>query len=139
MAEFGVYHKAFISINGVDLSDHCESVELPLGVEALDDTVHGDDTRSEAPGLFTWQITCTFNQDFAAAKVDATLHAALAGRTDCAIIFRPHTDAIAVTNPEWTGTGYVRDYMPFSSGAVGDHGKASCVIGPRSTLSRATA
>ena len=43
---------------------------------AQDDTVMGDTTRSEAPGLKNWELEGLFNQDYAAGEVDATLFAA---------------------------------------------------------------
>jgi len=41
----------------------------------LDDTVMGDTTRSNIAGLLNWSIDVEFLQDFASAKVDATLFA----------------------------------------------------------------
>lgn len=135
MAEFGVLKNAHVSIDAVDLSDHVREIRLPRGVEALDDTVMGDDTRSEGPGLLTWGGTITFTQDYAAGSVDATLNAAVG--TVVAVIFRPDAAAVGVTNPEWTGNALVKSYDPIS-GAVGDHLECTVELGAAGDIARAT-
>lgn len=136
MAEFGVFKNAHVSIGGVDLSDHVREIRFPRGVEALDDTVMGDDTRSEGAGLLTWGATVTFTQDYAAGSVDATLNPAVG--TVVAIIFRPDAGAKSATNPEWTGNALLKAYDPIS-GAVGDHLEATCELGAAGDITRATA
>jgi hypothetical protein len=136
VAEFGVFKNAFVSIGGVDLSDHVREIRLPRGVEALDDTVMGDDTRSEGPGLLTWGGTVVFTQDYAASQVDATLNAAVG--TVVAVIFRPDTAAVGVTNPQWAGNALVKAYEPIS-GAVGDHLETTVELGPAGDITRTTA
>lgn len=127
--------KAFVSINGVDLSNKMRTITTPQGVEPQDDTAMGDDTRSSAGGLATWSFDIEFNQDFAAGSVDATLSAAKG--TVVAIEYRPSTDAVAVTNPKWTGNGLVENYVPIA-GAVGDQAIATVTVSAAGTLTRAT-
>ena len=136
MAEFGVLTNAFVSIGGVDLSDHVREVRLPRGVEALDDTVMGDDFRSEGGGLLTWGLTVVFTQDYAAGEVDATINPLVGSTT--AIIIRPDTAAVGVTNPQWAGTALVKAYDPIA-GAVGDHLLATVEMGAASDITRTTA
>ena len=128
--------KAFLSINAVDLSLKLTRINTPQGVERKDDTAMGDDTRS-APGgaLKTWNIAATFNQDYAAGSVDATLSGIVG--TVVAIEYRPTTDAVGATNPKWTGNGLIEAYEPVA-GDVGDQATATVSIGSAGTLTRAT-
>ena len=64
---------AFISVNAVDLSDHVDTVTINYSAELVDATVMGDDGMRRLGGLKDWSVVVTFNQDFAASKVDATL------------------------------------------------------------------
>ena len=70
-----IYTDALVTINAIDLSDHCRSVQLNYEAEILDDTAMGTSgTRSNRPGLKNWTLTVEFYQDFAAASVDARRH-----------------------------------------------------------------
>ena len=135
MAEQGVLNKPFLKINTVDLSAFVRRINTPQGVNRNNDSASGDDTESGAGGLKTWSIDAEFNQDYAAAKVDATL-AGIVG-TVVAIEYRPSTDAVAATNPKWTGNGLIEAYEPIA-GNVGDQGIATVRIGSAGTLTRAT-
>ena len=133
MATF-ILTDASVSVNGVDLSDHVQSVAMDTGVEAKDDTAMGDTTRSGSGGLLTWGIEVTFLQDFAAAKVDATI-SGLVGSTT-AVIVKHTSSAVSATNPSWTGTGLVVSYNPVS-GSVGDQSMATVSFSSSSPLVRA--
>jgi len=135
MAEFGVLKNAFVSIATVDLSDHVREVRLPRGVEVLDDTVMGDDTRSEGPGLLTWGLTIVFTEDYAAGSVDATCNTNLG--TVVAVVVRPDTGAVSATNPQYAGNMLLKSYDVIS-GAVGDHATASVELGPAGDVTRTT-
>ena len=109
---------AFVSINAVDLSDHVESVELPDSVELQDATVMGDTARRRLGGLRDWTLTVNWRQDFAAAKVDATLQP-LIGVETAIKVRKSKTDAISATNPEYQGNGMLEE-LPLVAGAVGE-------------------
>lgn len=128
-----ILKNAFVSIAGVDLSDHVRTVGWPLGVERQDDTVMGDNARSFVGGLETWTLTVEFNQDYASSKVDATLGPVIG--TVVAVILRPDTGAKSATNPEWTGNGLIADYTPVA-GSVGDVAIATVEIIQAGSLTR---
>lgn len=134
MAEQGVLSKPFLKINTVDLSAYVRRISVPQGCVRNPDSASGDDSESGAKGLLTWSIDVEFNQDYTAAKVDATLSAALG--TVVAIEYRPSTEAVGTTNPKWTGNGLIEAYEPFA-GNVGDHAIATARIGSAGTLTRA--
>lgn len=134
MATF-VLTDAVITVDGTDLSDHGNQVSISYEAEAQDDTVFGDDTRSNAGGLKNWSMDVTFLQDFAASEVDATLFP-LVGTT-VTVAVRATSSAIGATNPSYTGTGLIQSYSPFGN-SVGDQASASLSVACAGTLSRAT-
>jgi hypothetical protein len=113
-----IFSDAFFSIGGVDLSDHVKSVTLNYSAQNQDDTVMGDDTISGAGGLKEWGMTVEFVQDYAAAKVDATIFP-MVGTTQACILRADNSEGVSATNPNFTGTGLVTDYIP-AGGSVGD-------------------
>lgn len=136
MAAF-VSTDAFVSINGVDLSSSVRSVSLDYKAELQDDTAMGDTTRSKLGGLKDWSLQLEFNQDFAAANVDATLFP-LVGSTFTVIVRPIKATVVGTTNPNYTGTGILESYPPFGGG-VGDLATTSVSIQAAGTLTRATA
>lgn len=134
MAEF-VYTNAFLSIGGVDLSDHVRQASLSYNAEMQDKTAMGDLTRTRLGGLKDWSLEINFNQDFAASNVDATLFP-LVG-TSVAIILRPDAAAVSATNPNFTGSAILESYAPLG-GNVGDMAETPVTLQADGTLTRAT-
>jgi hypothetical protein len=134
MAKF-VFTDAYLTINGVDLSDHVAEVTLNHSAEMKDVTAMGDSTHVRLGGLKDWSLDVSFRQDFAAASVDATLFP-LVGTT-FAIELRPTSGAVSSTNPKYTGTGILESYSPLG-GSVGDEAGAAVTIQAAGDLSRAT-
>lgn len=132
-----VFSDAFVSINGVDLSDHVRSVTLNYSAELVDETAMGDTTRKRKGGLKDWSLDVEFNQDFAASEVDVTLFT-LVGSTFTVIVRADNSDGVSSTNPNYTGTGILESYPPITGG-VGDLHTTSITIQSAGTLSRATA
>jgi hypothetical protein len=131
-----VYTNAKIEVNGVDLSAHASEVSLNYASEMQDETAMGDDTRIRKGGLKDWSVDVTFHQDFAAAKVDATLFSVV-GTTVC-VELRPQNICSTVINPTYSGIGIIESYNPLG-GAVGALLDAPVTIQSASTLARATA
>ena len=131
-----VYTDAFVSINGVDLSDHVLSASLNYAADLQEDTAMGDTTRTRIPGLLDWSLEVTFKQDFAGSNVDATLFT-LVGAAAFAVIIRPDkSDSITATNPNFTGNAVLESYPPLGGG-VGDLAQATAVFQSAGALSRA--
>ena len=112
-----IWRNAFLSINGVDLSNDVKSLTSNEGAETGDDTAMGDTTRSAMSGLKTFSLEVEFHQDFAAGQVDVSLRA-LVGGAGVAVIWRPDTAAVSATNPQRNCTMILETYTP-ASGAVG--------------------
>ena len=133
-----VLYNAYLSVGGVDLSDHVQSLVLNTGQAIQDATKMGDSTVVNTAGLATWSLDVTFLQDYAASKVDATLEPLLGiGVTPPAIIVNPAGSTTATTNPKYSGSAILESYNPVG-GAVGDNAVATATFQSAGALTRAT-
>lgn len=92
-------------------------------------------SRRHIAGLETWSIDVDLEQDYASAKVDATI-SPIKG-TAVAFEIRPDAGSASATNPKWTGTGLVSQYQPMG-GAVGELHMTRLHLAAASDLTRAT-
>lgn len=128
-----------VTVNSVDLSDHVSSVEITLSKDEIETTNFGGDGRERIAGLKDDQITLNFQQDFATAEVDATLYPLWDNETEFPISVKPTSATVSATNPTYSGTFILLEYMPLA-GAVGDLSETSVTFfSQRSGVSRATA
>lgn len=126
---------ADVTINGVDLSDHVAAVTLNYNAELQDDTaMQGNGTRSRVPGLLDWNFEITFQQDFAANKVDATLFS-LVGAAAFPIIVIPTETGVSAVNPSFSGNCVLETYQPLA-GTVGELSNSSSTFQAAGVLSR---
>lgn len=139
-----VWDDAYVAFNSTQLSG-VRSVTINHQVNAVDDTVMGQDTMSNLPALKNWSASVNFAQDFNAAAIDAQLNGLMGSRF--AVEFRPTTSAVSTQNPKYTSYAMITDYGIFG-GSVGDFAEASVSLVPSksstggtttSDLSRATA
>lgn len=133
---FTVLKNAFVSINGVDLSDHVKQVTLKYSAEILEDTAMSATFKSRIAGLKDWSMDVEFYQDYASAKVDATLFP-LVGAASFACILRPDAAVASATNPSFTGNAVLPAYTPVA-GSVGELAMASVTFEGDGNLTRAT-
>lgn len=130
-----ILEDAFVSIDGNDISASVKSVTVNYSAEMQDDTVMGDDTKSNKGGLKNWSAEVELLQDFAAGALDSILFP-LVGTT-VAVIFRPTSDTVGASNPNYTGNGTIESYPPLG-GTVGDLAATTISIQAAGTLARAT-
>src|SRR6266487_4345152 len=90
---------AYVSVNGVVLSDHASKVTCEDMRDAVDVTAMGATNKAIAKGLGDAKITVDFFQDFAAGKVHATLQPLIGSTTPFAVEVRPTSGARSATNP----------------------------------------
>jgi hypothetical protein len=127
-----------ITVNGVDFSDHCASVEVALKKNAVDTTNFSGGGKEQQAGLEEDQFTIEFQQDFNAAEVDATLAPLYYNETEFTVSVKPHATAVSTTNPLYSGTCILLEYMPLS-GKAGDLSTTKVVFpSQRTGISRAT-
>ena len=111
-----------LKINTVDMSLMCTKVTLKVSAADLENTAFGGTYRSRIGGLKDASLDVEFNQDFAAAQVDALLWPLLG--TVVAFELKPTSGAASATNPRYTGSVLIAEYSPLD-GSVGDLAKNS--------------
>lgn len=134
MATFA-FTDASVVINSVDLSDHVRQVKITAEADDLENTAMGATYKSRLGGLKDWSVDIEFNQDFASAKVDATVFPLLGSTTTITII--PVNTTVGATNPSYSGSVLVKEYAPLD-GSVGDLATTSFTWPGAGTLTRAT-
>lgn len=123
-------------INSVNLSDHIRKITLTTSAAQLDTTAMGTGGyMSRIGGLKDWSIALDFNQDFAAANVDATLFPLLGTNTTFTV--KATSAAGSATNPTYSGSVLIADYKPLD-GQVGNLAMTSITWPGAGTLSRFT-
>lgn len=131
-----ILKNAYCVINSVDLSDHVRQLTIDYKAEIQDKTSMSANSKQRIAGLKDWSVKIDFNQDFAAANVDATMFP-LVGAAAFAVEFRPDAGAVSVTNPKFTGNAVLESYPPIS-GSVGQLVMASINLLGDGDLTRAT-
>jgi hypothetical protein len=86
-----VITNANVSIGGVDLSSHITKVTLSTSRAEIETTTFGNVAKRRVAGLEDNSVSIDFNQDFAAAAVEATLYPLLGSTTQ--IIVKPNGTA----------------------------------------------
>jgi hypothetical protein len=118
MAKF-VLKNPFVSVDGVNLSDHVSSVTIETVFDEVDMTASGAVYKEIAQGLGDATITLAVFQDFAALSVDATLWPLSQSGSTFPVIIRATAAAVSATNPQFTMAGGVLlTYSPIA-GAIG--------------------
>ena len=116
-----VLTNAYISIGGVDLSDHANSVTINYEKDSVEITAFGSSGHSFTGGLQNNSCEIALMQDFATSpsnSVEATLYP-LVGTTTTVII-KPSGSTTSATNPAYTLTGaFLAAHTPVA-GAVGE-------------------
>ena len=110
---------AFISVNGVTLSDHANKVTVEDTRDSVDITAFGATSKAITKGLGDAKMTITFFQDFAGGKTHATLQPLISSTTGVAIEVRATSGARSATNPAALMTGLLMNYNMLD-GSVGD-------------------
>ena len=112
-----------VIVNGVTLSDHGNSVDVEDNRDKIDITAFGATMKQYGKGLGDGGITIGFFQDFAAAKVHATLQPLIGSDTGVVVELRPTSAARSATNPAVLMTGKLFTYKPLG----GNIGEASTI------------
>jgi hypothetical protein len=120
-----VLTNAMVLVNGVDLSDHVSKVTVTDSRASVDVTAMGATSTAITKGLGDARITLDFFQDFAAAKVHATLQPLIGSSTPVAVEVRPVNAARSATNPAILLSGALLMNYSALDGSVGDASKFS--------------
>ena len=126
-----------VSINGsTALASYLTQVELKASANDITTTAFGSSWVTRVAGLKEGSLTLQFNQDYAAAAVDATLWPLLG--TNATVVIKPTSSAVSSANPAYTAICSVIDLTPVS-GQIGDLATFSVTWPTTGTVSRATA
>lgn len=130
-----VLTNAFVSVGGVDLSDHSNTVTVNYEIDSVEVTAFGDAGHKFTGGLQNNSIEVTFHQDYAASKTEATLYP-LVGTTTTVVV-KPNGSTTSATNPSYTlSSAFLAAHSPVA-GAVGELA-ATSVTFTGGTLVKAT-
>lgn len=109
---------AYISVNGVVLSDHGNSVSVHYEIDQVETTAFGSSGHTFTGGLQNNSIEIAFNQDYAASNVEATIYPLVGSTTT--VIIKPNGSTTGATNPSYTVSGaYLAAHTPVA-GKVGE-------------------
>jgi hypothetical protein len=117
MAVF-VLKDASLTVNAVSLSSYVQSISLDYAVEAVSVDAMGNNGHQFIGGLQNNSVAVTFNQDFAASQVAATLDALVGSTTT--LVIKPTSAATSATNPSYTITNAFLAATQPVNGAIGD-------------------
>jgi hypothetical protein len=135
MANFALTD-AYLLINAVNMSTMARKVTLKTSAAELDNTAFGGGGyHSRIGGLKDWSLDIEWNQDFAASQVDPLLFPLLG--TVSAVEIRPTSGARSATNPAYTGSVLISDYVALDD-QVGELAKGTTSWKGATTLTRAT-
>lgn len=131
-----VFTDGYTNINATDMSTKVKSVELNVTVDEQDNTAMGATYKSRQGGLKDGSLKLTFNQDMAAATVDAVIWPLLG--TTVTFEVRATSAAVGAGNPKYTGSVLITEWNPLA-GSVGDLAEVSVTWPTSGTVARATA
>ena len=124
-----------VSINGsTALASYLTQVELKVSANDITTTAFGSTYVTRVAGLKEGSLTLQFNQDYAAATVDAVLFPLLG--TSATVVIKPTTSAVSSANPSYTTVCLVNDLTPVS-GQIGDLSTFSVTWPTSGTVTRA--
>lgn len=134
MAVF-VLKDASVTVNSVDLSSYVTAITLNYETDSVEVTAMGSSGHTFTGGLQNISCDITFNQDFAATKVAATLDALIG--TTTTVVVKPTSAVVSATNPSYTiANAFLAATQPVA-GSVGDLAAMS-VSFTGGTLTKAT-
>jgi hypothetical protein len=121
-----VLDDCYVIMNSTAISG-VRQVAINHQVNAVDDTVMGQDTQSNLPALKNWNASITFAQDFNGTAVDSQLNGLMGSRFLLQV--RVTSSARSTQNPEYQGYAMITDYGIFS-GSPGDFAEAPVSLVP---------
>lgn len=125
-----------VTIGTVNLSSYVTAVTLEMTADEVETTAFGSAARTRIGGLKDGNVSIDFNQDFAAASVEATLYPLLG--TIATVTMVPTSGSVTATNPSYAVPCLVTQHMPIS-GQIGDLSTFSVTWPTAGTVTKSTA
>ena len=110
MATSTLLSNPVLTVNSVDLSDQCTSLEVKIKATALTATAFGDTSQKFVAGLYDNEVTAELYWSYAATETYATLNSFVG--TTFNITWKPSSAATSATNPLATLTGCYLEELP---------------------------
>jgi len=110
-----VLTNAYVSIAGVNLSDHIASISLATQYDLVDTTQFGDTSKKMIAGLAANSVSFEFHQDFQAGSVESTIYPLLGTATAC--IIKPLDSAVNASNPQYSFNVLIAEWTPLNATA----------------------
>jgi hypothetical protein len=109
------------TINGVNFSDHLNSVSIDLTSDEVETTAFGGSGfRTRVGGLKDASLTLSFHNDFGTSgsdAVDSTIYNLFG--SNATVVVTPTSGTVSPSNPSYSGVFLVSQVNPIS-GSVGD-------------------
>lgn len=136
MAKF-VATDVTVTLNGTAISSNLNSVELNISSDEVETTSFGSaGWRTVVGGLKSGSLRLDFHQDFGAGGIDSLLFPLI--NTVGTVVIKPTSSTVSATNPSYTASVLINNYVPFSS-SVGDLASFSVTLPTTGEITRATA
>ena len=133
-----ILYNAQVIVNGVDLSDHVESVDYSEGQNRQNAAAMGDIQDYDMPGTIKiGDVKLNFYQDYASSKVYQTFNPLVVNRTTFNLQIKADSGANATTNPQFTLPVFVVDFQVFN-GTRGNRHMSSVTLAPAGAQTIAT-
>jgi hypothetical protein len=129
-----------LKIATVDLSEYVTSITLTQTFDEVETTSMGSSAHTFAKGLESSTLQVDFLNDWAAAKVQATLQAAY-GTSVTALVVPVRgavTTTISATNPLYTVSILINNLTPVGTGGPEDYARSSMTFTCTSAVAYAT-
>jgi hypothetical protein len=113
-----------LKIATVDLSEYVTSITLTQTFDEVETTAMGATSHQFSKGLEASTLTVDFLNDWAAAKVQATLQAAY-GTSVTAIVIPVKGTVVSAANPTYTMSILVNNLTPVGTSGPEDYARSS--------------
>ena len=90
-----------LKVDGVDLSNHCQQVGVPITTDVQDVTGMKAKGKEKLLGTPDGQVTATLFQDFDDASVDAVLSPLVGQNTPFSVVVIPKNGVVSKNNPAY--------------------------------------
>ena len=128
-----------LKIATVDLSEYITSITLTQTFDEVETTVMGAQSHQFSRGLESSTLAVDLLNDWAAAKVGATLQAAYGTSVTALIVpVKGSPTVISATNPLYTVSILINNLTPVGSGGPADYASSSLTFTCTSTVAYAT-
>jgi hypothetical protein len=122
-----------LKIATVDLSEYVSSITLTQTFDEVETTTMGSSAHLFSKGLESSTLAVDFINDWAAAKVQATLQAAY-GTSVTAIMIPVKGTAVSAANPTYTVSILINNLTPLGTGGPEDFARSSMTFTCTSTV-----